>query len=111
MIALGESLLAAGATFSELASSTTAMLPPIAGFLTTVSLWWVYFVRDAPSAEKLIERTPDATRMGGNGFAFAHGAMVAGIIVVAVAVDLTMEHPGGSVGLSQALALLGGPAL
>ena len=111
LIALGETILAAGATFSDLDSSTKSFVSFIIGFLGAVSLWWIYFVRYPPGGQDLIEHTREATRLGRNGFAYAHGVMVAGIIVVAVAIDLTMEHPDGSIGLAKGLALLGGPAL
>jgi low temperature requirement protein LtrA len=77
LIALGESILAAGATFSELDSSAKALASLVLGFLGPVSLWWVYFVRYEPDGDELIEHAPEATNLGRNGFAYAHGMMVA----------------------------------
>ena len=81
-----------------------------------LGVWWAWvltaWAHEYPSdGEETIEHTREATRLGRNSFAYAHGVMVAGIIVVAVAIDFTMEHPDGAVGSAKGLTLLGGPAL
>ena len=44
-------------------------------------------------------------------YTYVHIPIVAGIVVCAVADEITIAHPGGHLELPAALALLGGPAL
>lgn len=111
LIALGESILAVGATFSALQANAADTAAFVVGFVGTVSLWWVYFVRYAEESERAIAHAPDPARIGRAGYAYAHGIMVGGVIVVAVAIDLTIAHPTGSTSVADAAAILGGPAL
>jgi low temperature requirement protein LtrA len=45
------------------------------------------------------------------GYAYAHAIMVAGVIVVAVAIERTMLNPHGDTSTATAAVILGGPAL
>ena len=45
------------------------------------------------------------------GYAYAHAIMVGGIIVLAVAIDLTIAHPTAAAGTAPAAVTLGAPAL
>jgi hypothetical protein len=45
------------------------------------------------------------------GYAYGHAIMVAGVIVVAVAIERTMTDPGGDTSTATAAAILGGPVL
>lgn len=58
------------------------------GFLATASFWWIYFGR-AEEAARTIANAEEPTHVGRGGYAYAHGIMVAGVIVLAVAIDLT----------------------
>lgn len=111
IIALGESMLAVGATFSELHVTAAVATAFVIGFVGTVSLWWVYFVRYAEEAAEAIAHAFDPARLARAGFAYAHSIMVAGIIVAAVAIDLTIAHPTGDTSAEAAAVILGGPAL
>jgi len=62
----------------------------VIGFADAVSLWWRYFVRHDLKSEEITEHTPEPTRLGRTGFAYGQGIMVTGIMVVAVAINLTM---------------------
>ena len=53
----------------------------------------------------------DAARLGRTGYAYAHGVMVAGVIVIAVGIEKTVAHPTGSTSAAVACVILGGPAL
>jgi len=83
----------------------------VAGFVLIVSLWWVYFARYAEEAARAISRSVDPTRVARAGYAYAHAIMVAGVIVVAVAIERTMVEPGGETSTATAAVILGGPAL
>jgi low temperature requirement protein LtrA len=111
LIALGESILAVGATFSALPTSAAVAAAFVVGFVGNVALWWVYFVRHAEEGARAIARAPDPARVGRAGYAYAHGIMVGGVIVVAVAIDLTLAHPTGPMSTAAAAVILGGPAL
>lgn len=111
LIALGESIVAAGATFSELHASAAVVSAFVVGFVESVSFWWIYFVRQAEEGAEVISRSLDPTRVGRAGYAYAHGIMVGGIIVVAVAIDLVTAHSTGGTTMAAAAVILGGPAI
>ena len=110
LIALGESILAIGATFAGLSWSAAVLAAFAVGFLSTASFWWIYFGR-AEEAASTIARAADPTRVARLGYAYAHGLMVAGVIVLAVAIDLTIGHPARTVWGSATAVILGAPAL
>jgi low temperature requirement protein LtrA len=73
LIALGESILATGATFGELPARAPIVTAFVVGFVGTVSLWWLYFVRYAEEGARAITHAPDPARLGRAGYAYAHG--------------------------------------
>jgi low temperature requirement protein LtrA len=112
LIAIGESVLAVGGTFSEAHASVSVVAAFVVGFVLTVSLWWIYFVRHAEAAARTIATAAtNAARIGRAGYAYAHAVMVGGVIVVAVAIDLAIAHPGGTNAAAATATILGGPAL
>jgi low temperature requirement protein LtrA len=112
LIAIGESVLAVGATFSEAHASVSVVAAFVVGFVGTVALWWIYYVRHAEAAARAIAGAArDAARLGRAGYAYAHAVMVGGVIVVAVAIDRTIGHPGGTTVAATTVVVLGGPAL
>jgi len=111
MIALGESLLAVGATFSELPIDARTVAAFVTGFLTTVSLWALYFTREAEAGADAIAHAQVPTAVGRAAYAYAHLVMVGGIIVTAVGIDLAIAHPTRDVSTATAAVILGGPAL
>jgi low temperature requirement protein LtrA len=111
LIALGESILAVGATFGGLTWSASVVAAFVVGFVGTVSLYWIYFGGHAERAGEVIERADDPTRIGRTGYAYAHGIMVGGVIVVAVGIELTIGHATGATSAAAAWVILAGPAL
>ena len=112
LIALGESVLRVGATFAVQTGSFGVDLAFVAGFVATASLWASYFLRHAEKGAAAISESPeDAARLGRAGYAYAHAIMVAGVIVVAVAIELVIEQPGDPATGAVIWTLLGGPAL
>ncbi len=112
MIALGESVLRVGLTFSMQRGSAAVDASFVVGFIVTASLWATYFLRHAERGAEAIAHSPaDAARLGRAAYAYAHAIMVAGVIVTAVAVRLTIADPGASVPASVGAAILGGPAI
>jgi low temperature requirement protein LtrA len=111
MIALGESILATGASFSQSprldAPTLIAMLVAFAG---SVAMWWVYFDTASEDGTKAIQQSRDPGRVGAY-FHYIHVTLIAGIIVGAVADELVIEHPDHHVDVASACVLIGGPLL
>jgi low temperature requirement protein LtrA len=111
IIALGESILVTGQVFSEADRSAAVVSAFVVAFVGSVALWWVYFAHHAEEGARRIAGSFDPARMGRAGYAYAHGIMVAGIIVAAVADEIVIAHPGGDVAPATAWVILGGPAI
>src|ERR1700728_2931016 len=94
MIALGESVLRVGLTFSQHSGSPSVDASFIVGFLAAAGLWATYFLQYAERGVEAIGSTPTAAAsVGRTAYAYAHAMMVAGVIVVAVAIRLTIDNP------------------
>jgi low temperature requirement protein LtrA len=112
LIALGESLLAVGATFAGEPWTFSVVAAFAVGFVLTVSLWGTYFAHDAEAGADAIAAAADPTDVARAAYAYGHGIMVGGIIVVAVAIDLAIAHPtGGVTRTATAATMLGGSGL
>ena len=112
MIALGETILRVGLTFSSDIGSPSVDAAFVVGFLLCAALWATYFLRYAERGSEVIGRLPeDAARVGRVGYAYAHAIMIAGVIVVAVAIRLTIENPDGGSTAASAVTMLAGPGL
>jgi low temperature requirement protein LtrA len=112
MIALGESVLRVGLTFSQEQGSPSVDAAFIVGFLICAGLWATYFLRYAErGAETISSAAADAASVARTGYAYAHAMMVAGVILVAVAIHLTIDNPDESASAASSLTMLGGPAL
>ncbi|MGH3500037.1 MAG: low temperature requirement protein A [Nocardioidaceae bacterium] len=111
IIALGESILAVGATFSAIDHDWAVVGAFVIGFALNVLLWAIYFVRQAEEGAQALAAAADPARAGRGGYTYAHVIMVAGIIVVAVAIDHTIVHPRGDLSVATAAVTLAGPAI
>jgi low temperature requirement protein LtrA len=111
IIALGESILVTGATFGEIEASALTVCAFVVAFLGSVALWWIYFARSAEAAREVFTSSEDPGRMGRSAYTYFHLPMVAGIIAVAAADELTVAHPGELGTLASITLTLGGTAL
>lgn len=111
IIALGESILVTGATFSSLPWTAATVAAFVAAFLGSVAMWWIYFSIGAERGSRLIATSADPGRVARLAYTYIHLLIVAGIIVAAVADELVLAHPTGHTGLETMAAALGGPAL
>jgi low temperature requirement protein LtrA len=111
IIALGESILVTGATAARLPATAATLAAFVAAFLGSVAMWWIYFNIGAERNTRLIMNSTDAGRLGRSVYTYFHIPIVAGIVVCAVADEITIAHPGGHLELPAAMTLLGGPAL
>ena len=112
MIALGESILRVGMSWSEQRGSPSTDAAFVVGFLACAGLWGSYFLRFAErGADAISGAASGAASVGRAAYAYAHAMMVAGVIVVAVAIRMAIDNPDESSSLASALTMLGGPAL
>ncbi len=111
MIALGESILATGASFS---ASPHLDVPVVVAFITafvgSVAMWWVYFDTSSRDGSETIEQSDDPGRMGAL-FHYVHVTLIAGVIVAAVADELVLHHPGEEMDAATACVLVAGPLI
>ena len=113
IIALGESVVLAGATASDTGLSIEVVAALLLAFLSSTALWWLYFGQVAGTVLERI-RAATAEERGGIGrdiYTYLHLPVVAGIVLVAVADELVIAHPTDSLHDGGALVALGGPAL
>jgi low temperature requirement protein LtrA len=111
IIALGESILVTGTTFGEIEASMLAVSAFVVAFLGSVALWWIYFARSAEAAREVFTSSEDPGRLGRSAYTYFHIPMVAGIIAIAAADELTVAHPGEHATLASVALTLGGTAL
>jgi low temperature requirement protein LtrA len=111
ILALGESILVIGANFGPLPGSADAIVAFVAAFAGSAALWWIYFDRTEEAGLYVIDAASDPGRLGISAYTSFHIPMIAGIIAVAAADELTIAHPGGAATPATTALILGGPAL
>jgi len=111
IIALGESILVTGATAAGQPATAPAVSAFLIAFLGSVAMWWIYFNIGAERGSRQIAGSNDPGRVARAVYTYFHIPIIAGIVVSAVADELTIAHPGGHLHLPEAACLLGGPAL
>jgi len=95
IIALGESIVLAGATASDTGLSVEVVTALLLAFLSSTALWWLYFGQVAGA---VLERIRGATaeergQIGRDIYTYLHLPIVAGIVLVAVGDELVIAHP------------------
>jgi low temperature requirement protein LtrA len=113
IIALGESIVLAGATASDTGLSLDVVAAMLLAFLSSTALWWLYF---GQAAGRVLEGIRAATaeqrgKIGRDIYTYLHLPIVAGIVIVAVGDELVIGHPTDELHGAGALVVLGGPAL
>jgi low temperature requirement protein LtrA len=111
IIALGESILVTGATFSTLPWTPTTVAAFLVSFLGSLAMWWLYFDTCAAVASQTIAVSRDPGKLARLAYTYVHLFLVAGIIVAAVADEFVLAHPLGSSEPRTTVAVLGGMAL
>ena len=111
IIALGESILVTGATAASLPATNPAICAFMVAFVGSVAMWWIYFNIGAERGSREFVGSADPGRVARNVYTYFHIPIVAGIVVCAVADEITIAHPVGHMTPGAAAALLGGPAL
>ncbi len=112
IIALGESIVVAGAAASGAPLNPTRLTALTAAFVVSAALWWLYFDEVAHYAQARLKRAgPEREALGRDAYTYLHIPIVAGIILSAVGDQLLIESPTARLGVAGGIAVLGGPAL
>lgn len=110
LIALGESILVIGVTYSGESFSGDAVVPFVAAFVTTALLWRLYFHR---AGHLLVEALRLARVPGrlGTSATITHLVMVLGVLTAAVGYEVVIAEPFHRSDAGLLLFVVGGPLL
>jgi low temperature requirement protein LtrA len=112
IIALGESIVAIG--IGAEAHLTWGIAAAAAlGITVAAALWWAYFDVVALVSARRLARTPEGrerNELARDSYSYLHFPMVAGIVLVAVALKKTLADVDEPLAVVPAFALLGGVA-
>ncbi|RXZ45306.1 low temperature requirement protein A [Crenobacter cavernae] len=111
IIALGESILVTGATFSALAWTFSTVAAFVVSFVGSLAMWWLYFDTSADAGSRTISTSAEPGRLARLAYTYIHLFIIAGIIVAAVADEFVLAHPAGRPEPKVAITVLGGAAL
>ena len=111
IVALGESILETGTTLSGTTEWTLPIiLAVMVTFIGSLAMWWIYFDTSSEDGSKRIENSNDPGKIGAY-FHYIHVTLVAGIILFAVANELTITKALNEVTTPSLMVLIGGPVL
>jgi low temperature requirement protein LtrA len=111
IICLGESIVAIGVGASGRALNAERVAAVTLGLLTIAGLWWTYFERSASLAEERIRAQANPVLAAADAYSYLHLLLVAGIIIFAVGVKLSIAHAASPLGAGPRFALCGGIVL
>jgi low temperature requirement protein LtrA len=113
IIALGESLIVAGAGLTGAERTTQTVAVAILAVAVTWGLWWSYFVIAKPLLDDAIRQRSQAARasLARDVYSILHFLVVFGVVLVAVAVEEAVAHPREALPAAGSLALAGGVVL
>src|SRR5262245_8571859 len=111
IIALGESILVTGATFSGLDWTAATVTAFVVSFAGSLAMWWLYFDVAAETGSRTISASSDPGRVARLSYTYIHLLLVAGIIVAAVGDEFVLAHPDGHADGQTIVAIVGSVAL
>jgi low temperature requirement protein LtrA len=113
IVAIGESLIAIGLGARGTELGTGVIVAAVLGLAVATSFWLAYFdFFPARAQQMLTDRSGDErTALARDTYTYLHLPMVAGIVLFAFAMKVTLAHVSNKLGTIPALALCGGPAL
>lgn len=113
IVALGESIVLAGATASGTGLSIDVVAALLLALLASTALWWLYFGQIAGAVlERLREVSAEERgQVGRDIYTYLHLPIVCGIVLFAVGEELMIAHPTDDLQVAGALVALGGSAL
>ena len=113
IIAVGESLIVAGAGLAGAEITPTLLLVGGLTVATACALWWSYFACAKPTLDAEMERVHgrELARLGRDTFTLFHFPLILGVIGFAAGAEEIVQHPGDPLDLANRLALGLGVAL
>lgn len=113
IIALGESLIAAGIATGELERDLVFALTTTGAVVAACALWWLYFGSLQARFEKRLEaqNEQEKGRFSRDVFSLWHASVVAGVIGIAVGFEEAVAHPDEPLSAGAALAMTLGVVL
>jgi low temperature requirement protein LtrA len=113
IIAIGESLVAIGLGARETDLDAGVIVAALLGFVVATSFWLAYFDFFPLRAVQLLAERHGAERiaLARDAYTYLHLPMVAGIVLFAFAMKVTLAHVDRELDTIPALALCGGCAL
>lgn len=113
IIALGESLIAAGVASDEVARDATFAVVAVGAVAAACALWWTYFGVVHGALEHAMDSQADEDRGGfaRDVFSISHALVVAGVIGIAIGFEEAIAHPAESFHDEVAMAFVVGIAL
>jgi low temperature requirement protein LtrA len=113
IIALGESVVSLGVASTAIELTAGVVTAALLGIAVVGAMWWAYFDVVALVAERRLRAAEphDRVLMARDSYTYLHLPMVAGIVVFAVGVKVTLADPSADLDSVPAVALCGGPAL
>jgi low temperature requirement protein LtrA len=113
IIAIGESLIAIGLGARSADLDFKVIVAALLGLVVASSFWLAYFDFFPIRAQQLLTERQGAERiaLARDAYSYLHLPMVAGIVLFAFAMEVTLEHVGRKLGTIPAFALCAGPAL
>jgi low temperature requirement protein LtrA len=113
IIALGESIVALGVG-ADVGVDAGVVIASTLGIAVAAALWWLYFDVVALVAERRLSNAAEGrerNEIARDSYSYLHFPMVAGIVLLALALKKTLGHVEDPLKIVPAAALLGGPAL
>jgi low temperature requirement protein LtrA len=113
IIAIGESLLAIGLGARRTELDTGVIVAAVLGLVVVTSFWLAYFDFFPIRVQQLLTDRSGSQRvaLARDVYTYVHLPMVAGIVLFAFAMKVTLAHVGRELDTIPALGLCGGPAL
>jgi low temperature requirement protein LtrA len=114
IIALGESIVAIGATAADVGLDRTITITLAIAYIAVAALWWSYFDWVHGAAEDRLDREIDnrrRARLARDLFTFWHLPIIAGTVVFAAAIETAIHDPAEHLDTFGVTALAVGPAL
>jgi low temperature requirement protein LtrA len=111
IIALGESIVITGATASSRGLTASSVVALAVAFFISGVLFWLYFGEVAEHSMSDIATAEDPGSLARDAYTYLHLPIIAGIIMVAVADDLLVSHPGDHLTTAGVVMATAGPAV
>jgi low temperature requirement protein LtrA len=114
IIALGESVIAIGATATKIGLTGDVIALLAVAFVAVAGLWWTYFDWVHHAAEARLVHEPNHQRrstLARDLFTLGHLPIVAGTVVFAAAIEEALLHPTEPLNTFALTALAAGPGL